>query len=250
MQAALRDAQGERDRQQALAVDRALFAEQMVAIVSHDLRNPLSVIRMSSHILAMSGLTPKQQLALARVVRSNDRATRLIADLLDFSRSRLGTGLHLEIERIDLHSLVGGAIDDLRVANPEHVIEHRKAGAGSFEGNGDRLVQLVANLVINAITYGQPDRPVVVTSAIEERHCSISVHNEGNPIPEALLPRMFDPMTRGALEAGSASSVGLGLFIVREIAKAHGGSVDAVSSDSAGTTFRVTLPRSERDPAA
>ena len=251
-QRALRVAQADRDRQRALAEDRALFAEQMMAIVSHDLRNPLSVIRMSSHFLALTGLTPKQQPALARLVSSNERATRLISDLLDFSRSRLGSGLEVEMGDIDFHALVREAIDHLRVANPDHIVEHRRIGSGACRGSGDRLAQLIGNLVINAFTYGSPERPVLVTSVIDRDAFSVSVHNEGAAIPAALLSKLFDPMTRGAPAAGYASSVGLGLFIVREIAHAHGGDVEVTSTNENGTTFQATFPRPNtagKDPA-
>jgi sigma-B regulation protein RsbU (phosphoserine phosphatase) len=242
-QQALRAAQAERDHQQALAEDRALFAEQMMAIVSHDLRNPLSVIRMSAYILARSGLSSQQEAALERLVRSTSRATRLIADLLDFSRGRLGAGLQVVVAGIDLHAMVAEALADIRVAHPGRSIEHRSIGTGACTANGDRLTQLLGNLVANAMAYGAPDRPVVVTSSIDRDTFSMSVHNEGPVIPEALLPRLFDPMTRGEGVAGHVSSVGLGLFIVREIARAHGGQVEVASTAGDGTTFRANFPR-------
>jgi sigma-B regulation protein RsbU (phosphoserine phosphatase) len=244
-QAALRVAQGERDRQQALAEDRALFAEQMVAIVSHDLRNPLSVIKMSAHLLALSELSPKQKTALDRLVKSNGRATRLIADLLDFSSGRLGNSLEVEMANIDFHGVVAEAVDELRVAAPDRTIEHRRVGAGECRGSSDRLTQLIGNLVINAITYGAVDRPIVVTSDIDEAVFSVSVHNHGTAIPAALLPRVFDPMTRGTPATGNVSGVGLGLFIVRQIAQAHGGGVGVTSSDEDGTTFTATFARTD-----
>lgn len=246
-QHALRAAQAERDRQQALAEDRAVFAEQMMAIVSHDLRNPLSVIRMSGHILAKSGLNPKQELALARLVSSNARATRLISDLLDFSRGRLGPGLHVVAQPIDLHAMVKDALEEHRVAAPDRSIDHWTTGSGACQGSSDRLVQLIGNLVDNALSYSAPDSPVVVTSSIEPGAFSISVHNEGPPIPQELLPRLFDPMTRGAAAAGHATSVGLGLFIVRQIAQAHGGTIEVTSTLEGGTTFRGTFPRPDAE---
>jgi PAS domain S-box-containing protein len=242
-QRALRATQLERDQQQALAEDRALFAEQMMAIVSHDLRNPLAVIRMSAHILALSELSSKQKTAMDRIVSSTRRANRLIGDLLDFSRGRIGTGLRVTKENIDFHEVVAEALDDLRVASPDRAIEHRRLGHGACLASGDRMTQLIGNLVINAIAYGDAERPIVVTSTIAEREFSLSVFNEGTAIPERLMPRLFDPMTRGMPTEGSASSVGLGLFIVREIAHAHGGIVEVASSDLAGTTFKATFPR-------
>ncbi len=248
--ATLRATQEERDRMQALAEDRAQFAEQMVAIVSHDLRNPLAVMKMSAHILGLTALTGKQKSALERLVRSNRSAVRLISDLLDFSSKRLGSGMQIKLELIDLHAVVAEAVEDLHVAAPEHILEHRRAGEGMCWGNSDRLAQLIGNLVSNAMSYGLAGRPIVVTSAIEEGAFSVSVHNQGAAIPEDLLPRLFDPMTRGSASGASAGSVGLGLFIVREIAHAHGGEIDVTSSEDGGTTFKASFPRGETVSAA
>jgi sigma-B regulation protein RsbU (phosphoserine phosphatase) len=244
-QAALRAAQIERDRQQALAEDRALFAEQMMAIVSHDLRTPLAVVQMTAHILSMSELSAKQRATLARMVKSNDRAKRLIGDLLDFSRGRTGAGLEVIAKSIDFHGVVADALEDLRVANPERLIEHHRVGQGSCYGSGDRLAQLIGNLVSNALAYGLPDHAVQVTSVIDDLEFSVAVHNDGPAIPETLLPRLFDPMTRGVPAAGNASGVGLGLFIVRQIARAHGGEVAVVSSETYGTTFKASFARDQ-----
>lgn len=246
-QRALLDAQADRDRQQALAEDRALFAEQMMAIVSHDLRNPLAVIQMSARLLASSGLSGPQEAVLARLASSTSRANRLIADLLDFSRGRLGSGLQIELTDLELHAVVAEALDDLRLAAPGRRIEQRSRGNGPCSGNKDRLTQLVGNLVANALAYGLRDRPVIVTSTVEKDVYSISVQNEGTPIDFALLPRLFDPMTRGMPTAGDANSVGLGLFIVREIARAHGGTVSVASLPETGTLFTAVFPR--RTPA-
>lgn len=245
--AALHSVQADRDRQRALAEDRAAFAEQMVAIVSHDLRNPLSVIRMSAHILKNSELTPKQTSALQRLITSNDRAGRLISDLLDFSRGRLGGGLKLDVGPVDFHALVHEALEDFRLAHPERHFEHERVGGGESFGNDDRLTQLVGNLVTNAVTYGASDSVVTVRSVVAQHFFSVAVHNEGAPIPEAQRAGLFDPMTRGMQAAGHPSSVGLGLFIVRQIAQAHGGDVEVESTAEAGTTFRAVCPQNPID---
>ena len=242
---ALADAQAQRDAQQAVAEERALFAEQMMGIVSHDLRNPLSVIRMSAHLIERGELSSKQLQALGRLNNSVSRANRLIADLLDFTQAKLGRGLEIGIERVDLHALMADCVEDLRLAFSERTLIHRQHGSGNCAASGDRLIQLVGNLVGNAIAYGAPGRPVTVTSRIEASVFSIAVHNEGAPIPPELLPVLFDPMTRGAPDHGRADSVGLGLFIVREIVRAHGGTMNVVSLEGQGTTFTATFPRSE-----
>ncbi|RZL39192.1 MAG: PAS domain-containing sensor histidine kinase [Rubrivivax sp.] len=243
-QQALRASQSERDRLQALAEDRAHFAEQMVAIVSHDLRNPLSVIQMSAQLLSRTTLDARQSLALERLERSTRRAVRLISDVLDFSRGRLGPGLPANVQPIELHKLVAEALADLRVAWPSRHIDHLLVGAGPCVGAPDRLTQLLGNLVANAVSYGAPDAPVVVTSSIGADTFSITVQNHGDPIPGALLPTLFDAMTRGMTPPGDATSVGLGLFIVREIAHAHGGTIGVVSTRETGTIFTATFPRS------
>ncbi len=242
-QQALISTQGERDRLRVLAQDRANFAEQMVAIVSHDLRNPLAVIKMSAQMLGRTALDPKQRSTVERLDRSAHRAIRLISDVLDFSRGRLGAGLRERVQAIELHRLVEEALADLRVAVPSRTIKHLIDGEGLCLGAPDRLTQLLGNLVSNAIAYGDAGLPVVVRSTIEESIFSISVHNHGRPIPEAQLPTLFDAMTRGAQADGEASSVGLGLFIVREIVHAHGGEVSVDSKAEAGTTFTATFPR-------
>lgn len=247
-QRALAVAQEERDRQKTVAEDRALFAEQMMAIVSHDLRNPLSVIRMSAHLIGMGELSSNQLRALGRLSASTLRATRLIADLLDFTQARLGNGLQVHLEPIDLHALVAESVEDLRLAFEGRGIVHQQRGRGSCVASSDRLIQMIGNLVANAITYGAPDKPVVVTSAIDDGTFSIAVGNEGPAIAPELLPHLFDPMTRGKGAQEGTHSVGLGLFIVREIARAHRGTV-TVASASGATTFTALLPRSAETAA-
>lgn len=241
-QRALISAQEERDRQKVVAEDRALFAEQMMAIVSHDLRNPLSVIRMSAHLIGMGDLSSNQLRALERLSTSTSRATRLIADLLDFSQARLGDGLNIHLKTIDLHALVAETLEDLRLSSEGRSILHEQLGQGRCVGSSDRLVQLIGNLVSNAVAYGAPGKPVVVRSRIGDSVFSIRVTNEGPVIPEHRLPHLFDPMTRGDDAQDGTHSIGLGLFIVREIARAHSGTVTVESKDGA-TSFCVELPR-------
>jgi len=242
-QQALTVAQDERDRQRVLAEDRALFAEQMIGIVSHDLRNPLSVIRMSAHLLAMGELSANQVTALGRLTSSVSRADRLIVDLLDFTQARLGGGLKLRLKPVNLHTLVAECLEDLRVAFPSRQLVHRTSGSGDCLASADRLVQLIGNLVANAVVYGSQDMPVTITTAIAPPAFRISVHNHGTPVPEALRLNLFNPMVRGSTPGSAGQGgVGLGLFIVREIAHAHGGAAEVSCSASDGTTFVVTMP--------
>ncbi|MDB5867693.1 MAG: sensory box histidine kinase [Polaromonas sp.] len=233
--------QAELSRQRAVAQDRALFAEQMVGIVSHDLRNPLSAIKMAAYLLERGEITPTQRTVVGRINNSVGRALRLIADLLDFTTARIGQGLSLLRKPIELHQLVSDSVEELAAAFPRHRLQHRSLGAGQCSADADRLVQLIGNLVSNAMAYGAPDRPIVVTSSFVADGFEVSVHNEGNPIAPELLASLFEPMVRGA-GSHASGGVGLGLFIVNEIARAHQGQVLAESSPQAGTTFYARFP--------
>lgn len=228
---------------QAQASNRAMFAEQMVGIVSHDLRNPIMAMLMSAELLGKGGVTPEQSDVLARILRAGDRASRLIANLLDLTQARLGSGLSVSPAAMDLHATVAGAVQELSQVFPDRVLRHVQQGPGQCIADADRLVQLVGNLVSNAMAYGDPGAPVVVTSTREDRGFSLSVHNRGQPIPAGLMEGLFDLMVRGCDEVNTGRSVGLGLFIVSEIAKAHGSTVSVTSALEAGTAFTVMIPQ-------
>jgi phosphoserine phosphatase RsbU/P len=234
----------EATRLQAEAKDHALSAEMMVGIVSHDLRNPMSSIQMATALLA-KGASTSQQRTLERIARSTARANALIADLLDFTQARLGRGLTITRQQLELHDAVSATVEDLSLAYLGRGLRHARSGEGACSADANRLAQLVGNLVSNAMTYGGPELPITVTSSIHERSFSISVHNFGAPIAPELQTEIFRPMSRGTLTltTDAKRSVGLGLFIVSEIAKAHGGSAHVSSSAENGTTFSVSCPR-------
>lgn len=230
------------------ARDRAMFAEQMMGIVSHDLRNPLATIDLSAMIISTGELGAPQQAALARITRATSRSVRLIRDLLDFTQARLGAGLAVAPVPIDLHDTLGDTLDELRSAFPSRELIHWTEGEGSCDADPDRLAQLVSNLVTNAITYGRVDSPVIVTSRIADDECTIAVHNQGRPIDPAIVAVLFEPMARGATNPDGTRSVGLGLYIVREIVKAHRGDVTVTSTAEKGTTFSARFSRRRSPP--
>lgn len=234
----------ERTDLHAIAQDRALVAEQMIGIVSHDLRNPLGAIQMGAALLSSQQLPAPQQRVVDRILRATDRASRLIVDLLDFTQARLGRGLATSLAPIALHDVVGDTLEELRLAHPQRALVHERVGEGMCIADGGRLAQLVGNLVSNAVAYGDAEAPITVTSTIGGASCSIAVHNAGRPIPAELQATLFEPLTRGHHEGNAARSIGLGLFIVREIARAHGGTVELRSSLEDGTTFDVSWPQS------
>ncbi|MEJ5989881.1 PAS domain-containing sensor histidine kinase [Ramlibacter sp. PS3R-8] len=238
-----RHAQDQRDlvATRAEAEDRAQFAEQLVGVVSHDIRNPLSVIHMSTVLLERGNLDAQQRAALARVGRAVVRVRHLIGDLLDFTQARLGGGISTRASDVDLHQAVADSVAELAVAYPAAILRHERLGHESCVADADRITQALGNLVSNAVSHGDPERPITVRTESTQGGFRISVHNDGTPIPPDVLPRLFEPMVRGA-DAGS-QGVGLGLYIVAAILRAHGGTVRAESTAQAGTTFILELPR-------
>jgi sigma-B regulation protein RsbU (phosphoserine phosphatase) len=248
--------ESEREAQRALSVvqeeraqearQRALLAEQLIGIVSHDLRTPLNVVALAASLLTNGDLPPAHVRTVNRISSAASRANRLIADLLDFTQARLGGGLRVEKKAIDAHQLVSECIDELRLVWPGRMIAHQRDGEGLAQADEGRLAQVITNLASNALTYGEPDHPITVSSTLDAHELCIRVHNSGRPIPLDFLPHIFEPLRRGEHEVKLGSrSVGLGLYIVKQIAEAHGGRVAVRSTSEEGTAFSVSVPRGE-----
>lgn len=229
-------------RQREEAEDRALFAEQMVGIVSHDLRTPLSAILVGSQMQARDEPVEAKFRLASRVTSAAKRAQRLVEDLLDFTLVRVGKGLSVSRRFVDVHAQVAATVDELALSVPGRTLQHSQTGDGMCSVDPDRLAQLVGNLVGNACTHGAPETPILVSTEGAADLIHISVSNEGSPIPPEQQARIFEPMVRGATSDSAARSVGLGLYIVRAIATAHGGHV-SVSSTPERTIFMFTFPR-------
>lgn len=238
---ALKQAQAELSEAYAIAQRRAMFAEQMVAIVSHDLKNPLTAIRMASDFLNRGERSAKERQLLGHIGQSSERAQRMIADLLDFTQARVGQGITIKAAPLDLHAVTHQAVDELRVAFPKASLEHHALGSGDANLDADRVQQIIGNLVANSVAYGDLLRPISITSRLGDGLCEVSVHNHGAVIPHTLLAGLFEPMTRGTDQGSDVRSVGLGLYIVRELARVHGGDVTVSSTEQGGTTFCVRL---------
>ncbi|KQQ66494.1 PAS domain-containing sensor histidine kinase [Pseudomonas sp. Leaf127] len=221
---------------------RATFAEQMIGIVSHDLRNPLSAIKMAADLLQRGPLDTRQSRVAGHISQSVDRAGRLIADLLDFTQARVGQGLTVNPQPIDLHAVTEHCVEELRLAFPDRQLVHRVMGEGACNADTDRLFQVIGNLVGNAFSYGDPQGIVTVTSAFDTKGSYLSVHNLGEVIAPERFEQLFEPLVRGVAH-DTSRSVGLGLFIVREIMRAHLGDITVQSSAEHGTTFTARLPR-------
>ena len=242
-EAALQQAKVELDLAYEKSQQRAFFAEQMVAIASHDLKNPLTAIKMATDLLARGERSSRDTELLGHIRQSSERAQRMIADLLDLALARVGRGIGITRRAVDLHQVIERSVNELRVAFPQAKLIHVQVGAGLAEVDADRMDQLVGNLVANSVAYGDLGQPITVTSFLEGEMALLTVHNEGPAIPESSLDNLFEPMTRVSELDTNLRSVGLGLFIVREIAKAHSGDVVVSSTNERGTSFCVSFGR-------
>ncbi|AKJ06719.1 PAS domain S-box-containing protein [Archangium gephyra] len=223
----------------------AEFRERFLGIVSHDLRNPLNAILLSANALMRSDCVVKQHLkAVRRITASTERMVRMIGELLDFTRGRLGGGIPITPRPANLRDLCRHVLEELEAVHLGR--ELRLRAKGDFQGawDPDRLAQLLGNLGKNALDYSPADTPVDFSLHDEGGTLRVEVHNEGPPIPRELLTGIFEPFRRAVGgDAHPTSGLGLGLFIVQEIARAHGGTVEVRSSEGQGTTFTVRLPR-------
>jgi phosphoserine phosphatase RsbU/P len=224
----------------------ALFREQFLGILGHDLRNPLQAIAGNAGLLLRyGGLTEPQRKAINRISISADRMSRMINDLLDFTRSRLGGGYPVTRARMNLHDVLRQVVEELEVAHPQRRFELSLSGNGWGDWDADRIAQAASNLVGNAVQYSPEETPVEVSARDEGDGVCVQVHNLGLPIPADRLPHIFDPFVRG-LEGSrnlARMGLGLGLYITHEIVRAHGGSLRVTSTEADGTRFWMKLPR-------
>jgi signal transduction histidine kinase len=235
---------GQRDAQLLGAHETARLREQLIGIVSHDLRSPLNAITLSAAtLMRRTDLDDRARRGLTRIQEAADRANRLIRDLLDFTQVRMGRALPVQRKPMDLHELARQVVDEMGLAMPERTFELRSTGDGQGEWDSDRIAQVLTNLLTNALQYSPAGTPIHVETHGEAGEVFLGVHNEGMPIPAHLLPTLFEPLTRGTQAGGERRSIGLGLFIVDQIARAHGGGVRVHSTAGEGTTFRVSLSR-------
>jgi PAS domain S-box-containing protein len=239
--------------QKALAAQAATLAEKartqefqarFLAILGHDLRNPLASMEMGSALLRQQTSEPVFIRILDRMDASSRRMTRMIEQILDLTRSRLAEGIPINPRPMDLRESISDIVDELRTAHADRTIQVQCPPLpGTWDR--DRIEQVFSNLIGNAIVHGDATKPVVVDAHQKDRTAYVEIRNEGPPIPEELRLKLFDPFRRGVRESRTSKSagLGLGLFISREIIVAHGGAIE-VSSGADRTTVRVALPGS------
>lgn len=226
--------------------DAARFREEFIGIVGHDLRDPLSAINMAAHLLQEDGIADEQRAALgARITRTSSRMTKMIDELLDFTRGRLGGGMPVLKAPADLAEVSRQVIDELSGSRPDAKVELSTSGDTTGAWDTHRVGQMLSNLISNALRYRAPDTAVRVVVCGDHSNVSIDIHNDGEPIPEEELAAIFEPFRRASAARKSSEGLGLGLFIAQSIAQAHGGSIKVRSSVDDGTTFAVSLPREE-----
>jgi len=240
---------------EALGASVTRFSEQLdvvknqfIGILGHDLRTPLSAIIWGAALLTRTGDIEAQRVRVAsRILTSAQRMTRMIADLLDLTRTRLGGGIPIVRKPADLEGICKDVTLELNVSHPNAEFHCTNEGDLRGEWDPDRLTQVISNLVGNALQHGDGTRvDVVIRGAGDE--VFLSVHNNGPSIPEAIRASIFEPLARHVPSGESnTTSIGLGLFIARAIVTAHGGEITLDSTAERGTTFEVRLPR--RDPS-
>lgn len=229
------------EQQQRLAIADATARRQdtNIGIVAHDLRAPLGAIRTGVALLRMTAHLPERAIAISeRIDRSCERMAVMIRDILDFARGRLGGGIPLARGRMDLDAACRAIVGEAEAAHPAARIATSTSGDTQGTWDQARVEQVLSNLVANAVEHGDGTVAVRISGEDASR-VIVSVHNKGPSIPQERLCHVFEPFQRGE-ERGSG--LGLGLFIAREIVRAHSGKIDLTSTPQ-GTTFTVSLPR-------
>lgn len=223
------------------ARETAELRDQFIAVLGHDLRNPLAAIEAGATLLERKVTGDDTRRILGEMRGSAGRMSRLINDVLDFARGRLGGGLSLARRpATELPAMLNQVVDELRAAHPGRIVQAGIALTDAVPGDPDRIAQLMSNLLANALVHGDPDQPVRVAAAVVGKTFELSVANGGQPIPETVQPRLFQPFNRRDT-ADVRDGLGLGLYIASQIATAHNGELTVVS-DETETRFVFRMP--------
>jgi signal transduction histidine kinase len=227
------------------AVDAA--KNVFLGILGHDLRSPLGAITLGAEVLLKAGdLSPQATKNVTRIHTSVARSIKIVDDLLDFTRTQLGSGIPVRIGHDDLASTCEVMVEEARAYHPNRQIDFHCSSRLLAHFDRSRIEQVVSNLIGNAIKHGDASAPITVKLSADEGVARISVHNEGAPIEESAREEIFNPMVRnlknGNSEYGAGAGLGLGLYIASAIIDAHEGSIEFVSQAGKGTTFTVSVP--------
>ena len=216
--------------------------------MSHDLRNPLNTIVLAQQLLSRSpNISREERRNLDRIVNAGTRATRLVQDLLDVTRLRVSGALPMACGRADLNDAARRVVDEFSAAHPERNIAFEPtSGDASAWADPTRIEQAIGNLIANALQHGKKGSPVTVKLSSDRDCVAVAVHNEGEPIPPELVPRLFEPLVRGSRSGSAYTGIGLGLFICGHIVEAHGGRIEVSSTSETGTEFVLRIPHTPR----
>lgn len=239
---------------QALSASASLYSKKvddsrnlLLGVLGHDLRTPLGVVSLSAHFLLRADtLTGTQTKAVARIMTAAERMKGMVKDILDFTQTAFGVALPISPGRADFGDITRSIVGEVSALHPDTRMDLTCEGEFSGRWDAARVGQMLANLLANAAQHGAPGEPVSIVVDGDEDSVRVQVSNAGPPIPLEARENLFSPLrqqptTEGQRHAGS-SGLGLGLYITKEIAVAHGGAV-VVKSDEDGTTFTVRLPR-------
>jgi signal transduction histidine kinase len=230
-------AQQLQERTEALRVN-----EMFMAVLSHDLRNPLQSIKMAATLLKRQTDSSKNEELAERLLGNSQRMARMVEDLLDVTRIRQAGGLRLSVVDMDLRSLSDAAVDDARQCASDRQLDYQVLGDTQGRWDGERLAQMVSNILGNALKHGAKDAPIRVTlDGSQAGELLLTIQN-GGTIPPSLLADLFKPFRGGERQPGQSEGLGLGLYISQQIARAHGGSIQAQSAEGQ-TRFDIRLPR-------
>jgi PAS domain S-box-containing protein len=234
----------DRKRAQDQLQMRAAYERQLIGIVSHDLRNPITAIGVAAALLAKDDhLSPRQAKAVSRIVSSSDRVRRMLRDFLDFTQARTLGRIPVSRGPANLAQIARQAFEEVRVLHPDRPATIDSEGDTDGTWDGDRIAQVIGNLLSNAYQHSPDSAAIQLRTRGTPTEVAIEVYNQGPPIPAAEIARFFQPFERGDSVLSADRSVGLGLFISRQIVEGHGGTI-SVESGGDGTVFRVCLPRS------
>lgn len=240
---------------QALAESIASYSRAVEAsrnvflgILGHDLRTPLGAILLGADVLRRSeGLGARATKISSQIYTSVKRASQIVGDLLDLTRCQMGPGIPVKKERLDLLPLCEHIVDEIRAFHPSTDILFEKKAPAAGEFDGARMEQVFSNIISNAVQHGDNQQPIEVALHVTDESVVFSVHNSGEPIPDDVLPFIFNPMGRfsqhSIIDHGPSEGLGLGLFIASEIVTSHGGVIEVISNQERGTTFLVTIPK-------
>jgi signal transduction histidine kinase len=221
-----------------------------LAILGHDVRSPLGAISMGAQVLLQDQTLPSKVLKVGlRIFNSSKRMDAIIRDLLDFSTSHLGEGIPVDPSTVDLLEICHGVVEEANTFHPDRKIELLCEGELTGVWDGDRMAQVFANLISNAIQHGKPEGAIKVSICGLPDEVIYQVKNEGDIIPPAKLRTLFDPVKRFAIRPASerigagTQNLGLGLYVVKQIVDAHGGAISVTSSEEDGVAFSLHIPR-------